>query len=264
MKNFFWKCPLVFLLIVLCLYGTIKFLHRDHLTANDYILIVTNKPRMCLMIPKSNPHPTKLCEYFHGHDEGYDAIVSDWRIHNLAYAMFTNGWAIATFSGGEASWGNGRYLSAASNTFVWSTNQGHFTKVVALMQSMGGIGGNHMMTLFTNFQHVYEIYPAVDLGWIYTNSDRFQPEIEAAYQFHGSNDFPLATRGFNPIALPTNLYSHADYRLIASDSDTAIDDVHNAKALTNRLKFSSFVQSVGHHGDRSNFKPTDVVDFFNQ
>lgn len=231
----------------------------------------TNTTGDLMYFPVKNHSPTNLVQYVGGHGEDCTYLEADPIKHNLIYALLTNGWAVMAGSGGISSWGNASAIAAHTNAFNWAVGVNpNFRTNVLWSQSMGGLPGLNIMTTSTNYHRWYGIYPACSLSNMCfnpaPNGVPFSNEIMAAYGASPAT-FLAQTAGSDPMTYTTNLFGSSRYRLIGSLSDSTVGWSGNEAVFTNRLVGLTSTNSVGDHGDDSNFNPpiqsSDFLNFIN-
>jgi hypothetical protein len=230
---------------------------------HTYNAVISPGNDALLLTAQLNTNKTKLIQYYGGNGEDYTATLVDMSKRACVYSLLTNGFAMLSDSAGTTAWGNPASQVISSNAFVWATGLHFYTNIGGWGQSMGGLRGATLSTKNSRFVNSYYTYGAVNLGWMYSNSI-FTAQIETAYSFSGSANYAAATAGSDPITLATNGFGAKNIRMIASPADTIVSYTNNSMAFTNKVRWAVLTNSVGDHGDASNFNPPDMINFFNR
>lgn len=213
---------------------------------------------------------TGLVLYVGGNGEDREAWFSDPLKGALRDRLLADGRLLASVSAGTAHWGGDPALARYAAAYARLRAYYRLSGTVLLPQSMGGAAAFRMVrdpATFPGVRGVYAIYPVCSPLAVYDHTERFRPQILAAW---GASDrAALAAAlagGRDPLTAPAAAYPDIRYRFRHSPGDAVVPKAGNTDALRALLsgratRENSSAATTGDHGDPSNFDPEDASAF---
>jgi pimeloyl-ACP methyl ester carboxylesterase len=192
----------------------------------------------------------RLVLYVHGASGSAEAI-DEAPVEALTEALLADGFAVAgDDAGGPQTWGDPESVAA----YVRLADRLRFKQVVVLAQSMGGLAGVRLIDKLRPSAWV-GIYPVCDARAAYENPE-LTPFVEEAW--HGPPPAYLSpVRARHVRGLPVVIW--------ASPQDTVVPFDENARVCAEEMRRGGasvrLIRTRGDHGDRSNFRPRELVGF---
>lgn len=198
--------------------------------------------------------PRGLVMYFHGQGGGVDDRIDGPFLRGLTRA----GYAVASSSFHDESWGNEASTDDTERLTAWAEEQVGLPVTLWVSGSMGGaISLNALLHGDARPACWYGVKPAISLNQMdaVPTGRRF---ITAAY---GGNVPPDRNPVKNLAELPTDVR----YRVVASPDDDWVPIDQNGGALVSQLDARgvdvSYLAATGAHQDPSHFDTGDLVEF---
>lgn len=216
------------------------------------------------LVPNNVPLSGTFVMYHHGAGETETAWTSDALKFGTRESLLAQGHILSASAAAGDNWGNTAGLNAYAAQ--WTDVQTRYapSKLVFYSQSMGGETG--LLTIAAATMPVrgwYGVFPACNLAEEYSLS--FTTAINTAYNIPGGGTYAVQTAGHDPVLLSGSLFT-IRMRFTGSTADGTVPVTQNAvqmQTLVSPTALESFLlQSIGAHGDTSNFIPSDVVSFF--
>ena len=201
------------------------------------------------------PTPTnRLVLYLHGSAESSSALVEE-EVRPLTTALLARGFAVAASTGGQDSnWGN----RASVKDSVDLVHHLGYKHVYILAQSMGGIGGVELIDKLRPVAWA-GIFPVCNARSVWALGGE-AGDIEAIW-------------GPGPPPAKISPVEAKDVKgmpalMFASPEDTHVPVGPNADAcaswMNRRGADAKVIETVGEHGDPSNFQPKRLANFFSR
>jgi hypothetical protein len=140
------------------------------------------------------------------------------------------------------------------------------SKTVGFSQSMGGLCGQLIISgNLIPWRGWYGIFPVCSLANMYgSGSGTFATEINTAYGCT-TGTYAALTAGHDPLLTTASNYTMR-MRYTASAGDTTVNKAANETPMQAQVApfaLESFLlNTIGNHGDASNFIPYDMVNFY--
>lgn len=219
-------------------YGTAKVID-DPATAS--VLVVPAHPNGALAV------------FVHGSGQGRETILRDRRDFVVARALVDHGYLLLAADAGGRAWGDAASVSDYER-LITATVRAHDVHDVFLMaESMGGLATMQLAARMPGVRAVTAWYPVCDLRTM-EHKPHFAAAIAKAW---ATGD----RRIVSPVAVPP-----VPLTIWASPQDTVVPAAGNAAVCAARAREAgapvTYVRTTGDHGDPSNFRPTQVLSFF--
>jgi poly(3-hydroxybutyrate) depolymerase len=214
---------------------------------------VNGTPVLLLRPPQKT---NRLVLYVHGSGAQADFLEEE-QLGPTVEELLRNGFAVAASNGGgagdlgEFNWGSPRSVED-SVKLAEATGYKH---IYILAQSMGGIGGIELIDKLHPVAWA-GIFPVCNLASIWNHEEA--PEIEAVW---GPGEPP---KSVSPATAKD--VKNLPVLMFASPEDTTVPIEQNARTcqrwMNKRGAHAKLVETVGEHGDPSNFQPSRLTQFF--
>ena len=220
--------------------------------------------RTVLLLPRRSRR--RLVLFSHGSGETIESILQDEQKEPIFAGLLARGFAIAASDDFGTNWG-----------VPWSVNQlvdlqraagrrfrTHQTVLVA--QSMGGLDAFLAAPRLLHLKAVVGIFPVCNAQSVY-DLKTYAYQMDAAYGVTAVTErAALASR--SPVPFPGVAWLHLRLLMFASDADRAVPKATNARACATAARAAgaavTLVDTVGDHGDNSNFQPHRTVAFLDR
>jgi hypothetical protein len=205
-------------------------------------------------LPTGDAEPRGLAIYFHGQGGSVnDRIDGPW-----LGALLRSGWAVASSSFHDESWGNAASTEDVELLTAWAEDKAGVATSLWVSGSMGGaVSLNAMLHGATPPSCWYGVKPAISL----TKMDRVMGARRFLAEAYGG---PVPDDR-NPVRHIADLPADVRYRVVASPDDELVGLRDNAGALiselTGRGRDITYHLVTGPHEDPSHFDPVDLVAF---
>jgi hypothetical protein len=217
------------------------------------------------MVPNNVPLSGTFVMVHHG----AGATETDWLTNSLTVgvreALLAQGHIISGCNAAGDNWGN----TAGINAYAaqWADVQTRFPSINKLVFFAGSMGGmTSQLTIAAATMPVrgwYAVFPACNLAEEYSLT--FTAAINTAYNIPTGGTYAVQTAGHDPVLLSGSSFP-LRMRFTGSPADTIVPRAQNGvrmQALVAPFALESFyLNTIGPHGDPSNFIPSDVVNFF--
>ncbi len=205
-------------------------------------------------LPTGDAEPRGLAIYFHGQGGSLDdRIDGPW-----LGALLRSGWAVASSSFHDESWGNEASTEDVKLLTEWAEDKAGVPTSLWVSGSMGGaVSLNAMNHGATPPPCWYGVKPAISL----TKMDRVMGARRYIAEAYGG---PVPADR-NPVRNMADLPADTRYRVVASPQDELVGLRDNAGALISELTGRGYDITyhlvTGPHEDPSHFDPVDLVAF---
>jgi hypothetical protein len=194
-----------------------------------------------------------LAVFVHGSGQSRYSILRDRRDFGVARELVAHGYLLLAADAGGRAWGDATSV-ADYRRLIAATVRAHRVHDVFLMaESMGGLATMQLAAQVPAVRAVTAWYPVCDLRSM-QDRPRFAAAIAKAWT---SRDRKVVS----PVAVP-----RVPLMVWASDADTVVPAARNAAVCAAEGRAAggavTYVRTDGDHGDPSNFRPADVLAFF--
>lgn len=214
-------------------------------------VLVDERAHTLVLLPRSSRG--RLALYLHGSGGTEHALLMARKRERVANALLADGYVVAGALAGGNAWGNPATVADYRVFAETLLRRYRLTRVYLVAESMGGLAGMQLGDRLPQAKALAGIYPVCDVRTMVRHRS-FTAAIRAAW----SGRDPTAVEPVAPAHLPTVVW--------ASAGDTIVPRATNGAACVARVKAAgtpaTLVATVGDHGDPSNFRPADVVRFF--
>ncbi len=211
--------------------------------------------------------------YHHGVGENALSLIGDTLKEDVIAGLGGVGYRVISSGANGDNWGNQASLDDYYTLYNAFAGAGVNTNALYfLSQSMGGCSGLLGLALDTRYSPLptkwYGIYPVCSLANMFGgNAGTFAASIRAAFGIASDgSDYSTKTAGYDPLLVSAASFDNKYLRFIASPSDTVVSKSANSDAMSSHVSghalANTVVTSSGDHGDPSNFRPQDVLDFY--
>jgi pimeloyl-ACP methyl ester carboxylesterase len=195
----------------------------------------------------------RLALYLHGSGGTERTLIDTRKRERVAEALLADGYVVAAALAGGNQWGNAATVRDYRSLAATLQRRYGLTRVYLVAESMGGLAGMQLGRTLPAAKALVGIYPVCDLRTMVRHRS-FTAAIRAAW----AGRSPKAVEPVAPATVPMLVW--------ASPDDTVVPRSTNGAACVARAAASgtpaTLVSTVGEHGDPSNFRPADVVRFF--
>lgn len=234
-------------------------------------VLITTGPtaeKAMILVPKSYSQikGAPVIMYHHGVGEDERALLKDRLKQECVKALLDAGYILCGSNAHGNNWGSVDAQLDYMELHKYMSSKYKVTRVCFWSQSMGGMSGLLSLRNIPKVQGWLGTYPVADIADLY-KQPRFQGQIEAAFEFKGQKDFPLATNLYNPIFSDMKKITVPRVRFYASPEDTVVPKATNTDPMSKlfgKRKENVVITCRGEHGDSSHFVPKEYVDFFNR
>jgi pimeloyl-ACP methyl ester carboxylesterase len=201
------------------------------------------------------PHELRgrLALYLHGSGGTEHSLLMARKRERVANALLADGYVVAAALSGGNEWGNARTVADYRAFAETLMRRYALTRVYLIAESMGGLAGMQLGNRLPQAKALVGIYPVCDLRTMVRHRT-FTAAIHAAWAGRSAK----AVEPVSPARLPMIVW--------ASAGDTIVPRATNGGSCVARARAAgtpaTLVPTVGDHGDPSNFRPADVVRFF--
>ena len=169
-------------------------------------------------------------------------------------------------------WGNQSSTDDMKNLQLFMKSKYNLEdKPYVFMQSMGGlVTVNAISKGILSPKAVFGVFPVSNLRNMY-DANEWHWNIPEAYEIANPNDineYNNKTSGCDPMLSDFNKYKNIPFLIFASYGDTAVNTSMNRDMFANKLKavggYIETVDTVGNHGDLSNYQSDKILDFLSK
>jgi hypothetical protein len=204
------------------------------------------------LVLRPNKPTNRLVLYVHGSGSQAD-VLEEEQLAPTVRTLLKRGFAVAASNGGgENNWGTPKSVEDS----VRLAERTGYKHVYILAQSMGGIGGVELIDRLHPVAWA-GIFPVCNAGNLW-NINNGRAEIEAAWG-----------PGPPPAKISPVKAKHVDRLpviMFASPEDTSVPIEQNAETCARWMRKGgarvTLIETVGEHGDPSNFQPNRLASFF--
>lgn len=202
----------------------------------------------------------------HGAGEIETAWTADALKAGLREALLAQGHILSATAAAGENWGNQAGLNAYVAQYADAISRFSISKTVGFSQSMGGLCGQLIISgNLIPWRGWYGIFPVCSLANMYgAGSGTFATEINTAYGCT-TGTYAALTAGHDPLLTTASNYTMR-MRYTASAGDTTVNKAANETPMQAQVApfaLESFLlNTIGNHGDASNFIPYDMVNFY--
>lgn len=166
--------------------------------------------------------------------------------------------------------GNDENLAGIYGFYEWICENWTVSSVAFMAQSMGGVVSQLALTglggTYPDLKGFLGIYPVSNLAVFYENPT-YETAINAAYDIPGGGNYATQTAGHDPVLIDADEYPNIRYRYYGSEADGTVPADDHAELMVDKLADTDtveleFVETIGVHGDPSNFRAAEMVAFF--
>jgi dienelactone hydrolase len=199
-------------------------------------------------------HPNgALAVFVHGSGQGRDTILRDRRDFVVARALVDHGYLLLAADAGDRAWGDAASVRDYERLISAAARDHDVHDVFLMAESMGGLAAMQLAVHVPGVRAVTAWYPVCDLRTM-EHKPHFADAIAKAW---ATGD----RRIVSPVAVP-----RLPLTVWASPQDTVVPAASNAAVCVARARAAgaavTYVRTTGEHGDPSNFRPAEVLSFF--
>jgi hypothetical protein len=224
------------------------------LAPGPHELDVAGQPAVVVVPERSNG---RLVVYLHGYDADSAVLTADAGFGALVGGLVEAGYTVAASDAGGDAWGGAGSVDAHAALTATVGDLTGADEVFLVAESMGGLAGAQLVDdgRIEGLRGYVGIYPVCDLSSVYVD---YRPSVDAA---HG----PGVEQALAALS-PVGLRAAVPVLLYASEGDTRVPKDRNADVCAAQVRAEGgtveVVQTVGDHGDPSNFDLEGMLDFF--
>lgn len=216
----------------------------------------------------SNTSKNKYVIFFHGSTGSADQLWTADNQNKVLQALLDDGYVvIASDYTSNINWGNAqsqtdtldlinnykKYLNLEDQPYVYATSMGGITALNAISKKI------------IIPKAAVLIYPVTNLKNMFQGG--FKDQIKTAYSISNDYEFDTKTKGLDPVNdADVSVFSHVPFRVYSSYQDTLVPRTENTDKLKSKVISVNgsidVIDSIGEHGDVSNFKPIEILNFF--
>lgn len=216
------------------------------------------------LVPVNVPLSGTYVQYYHGAGETETAWTTEAVKFGVRESLLAQGHILSASAAADENWGNTAGINAYVAQYADAITRFTINKTVGFSESMGGLAGQLIIAgNLVPLHSWYGIYPVCNLANMYAGT--FQTEINTAYNIPAGGTYAVQTAGHDPVLLPGSDFT-IRMRFTSSSGDTTVNKAANAVQMQTLVAptaaESVLLNTIGNHGDASNFIPYDVVNFF--
>ncbi|HEY0374987.1 MAG TPA: alpha/beta hydrolase [Amnibacterium sp.] len=222
--------------------------------AQDYgtAKVIDDRATQSVLIAPARPNGA-LAVFVHGSGQTRDSILSTRRDFIIAKALVEHGYLVLAADAGGRAWGDAASVADYERLIARTVRERGVRDVFLMAESMGGLATMQLAARVPAVRAVTAWYPVCDLRTM-AHQPRFAAAIAKAWS---TGD----RRIVSPVAVPA-----VPLTIWASPQDTVVSAARNAAVCAAEARKAgapvTYVRTTGEHGSLSNFRPAQVLSFF--